>query len=64
MAFAFISINSSNSDSRISYTEDDICSLLITDSTEADEAEYSCKAVNCEGEVEHRAELIVITPGA
>nr|XP_039266508.1 muscle M-line assembly protein unc-89-like [Styela clava] len=47
---------------RISYTEDDVCTLLITDTTEADEAEYSCKAVNCEGETEHRAELIVITP--
>lgn len=28
-----------------------------------DEAEYSCKAVNSEGEAEHSAELIVIQPG-
>ncbi|XP_076821519.1 myosin light chain kinase, smooth muscle-like isoform X3 [Clavelina lepadiformis] len=48
---------------RISYTEDDVCSLLITEATEADEAEYTCKAINSEGETTHNAELIVITPG-
>lgn len=47
----------------MSYTEDNVCKLLIMDATESDEAEYTCKAVNCEGEVQHSAELIVISTG-
>nr|CAB3264137.1 myosin light chain kinase, smooth muscle [Phallusia mammillata] len=48
---------------RISYTEDDVCTLLITEAGEHDEAEYTCKAMNSEGAVEHSAELTVIMPG-
>uniref|UniRef100_H2YHJ0 Ig-like domain-containing protein n=1 Tax=Ciona savignyi TaxID=51511 RepID=H2YHJ0_CIOSA len=49
---------------RMAYTEDNQCTLLIMDASEADEAEYTCKASNSMGESQHAAELIVITPGA
>nr|XP_002122169.1 myosin light chain kinase, smooth muscle isoform X2 [Ciona intestinalis] len=48
---------------RMAYTEDNQCTLLIMDTSGTDEAEYTCKASNSEGEVQHSAELIVITPG-
>uniref|UniRef100_H2YHI9 Myosin light chain kinase, smooth muscle n=1 Tax=Ciona savignyi TaxID=51511 RepID=H2YHI9_CIOSA len=47
---------------RMAYTEDNQCTLLIMDASEADEAEYTCKASNSMGESQHAAELIVITP--
>uniref|UniRef100_H2YHI8 Myosin light chain kinase, smooth muscle n=1 Tax=Ciona savignyi TaxID=51511 RepID=H2YHI8_CIOSA len=46
---------------RMAYTEDNQCTLLIMDASEADEAEYTCKASNSMGESQHAAELIVIT---
>ena len=44
----------------MTYNEEDVCCLEILDCTEADEAEYTCKASNSLGEVEYSGELIVI----
>lgn len=48
---------------QIDYDEDGNCSLVISDVSGDDDAKYTCKAVNSQGEATCTAELIVEVMG-
>ena len=59
----FIEMRITISNFRISYNQKGEATLFISEISQADEAEYSCRGMNPGGEVIHRAELIVVSAG-